>query len=159
MTSIALPLFSDVVTPSQKATRSVRQDLTLLKLCCLSGVDSLFSMCLSIDSRRIYSIMFTGVEMHLAGQWFPGSSFAPVIKLDTTFHWRPPGLSVDCQYFSNILQSHSATTSANVFRNLGCPSTGPVDLCMFVFLWWSSTWCLSPQVLIQYSLCSDLYRG
>ncbi|KAK4827886.1 hypothetical protein QYF61_022309, partial [Mycteria americana] len=59
-TSIALPLYIDVVTPSEKATRLVRQDLPLVKPCWLSRVTSLSSMCLSRASRRICSMIFPG---------------------------------------------------------------------------------------------------
>ncbi|KAK4827741.1 hypothetical protein QYF61_021202, partial [Mycteria americana] len=62
-TSIALSLSTDVVTPSQKATRLVRQDLPLVKPCWLSRITSLPSMCLSIASRRICSMIFPGTEI------------------------------------------------------------------------------------------------
>ncbi|KAK4827891.1 hypothetical protein QYF61_022314 [Mycteria americana] len=65
-TSIALPLYIDVVTPSWKATRLVRQDLPLVKSCWLSRVTSLSSMCLSRASRRICSMIFPGTESGLA---------------------------------------------------------------------------------------------
>ena len=67
MTSIALPLSTDVVIPSQKATRLVRQDLPLEKPCWLSHITSLSSMCLNIASRRICSMIFPGTEVRLTG--------------------------------------------------------------------------------------------
>ncbi|KAK4825966.1 hypothetical protein QYF61_003535 [Mycteria americana] len=57
-------LSTDVVTPSQKAARLVRQDLPLVKLCWLSQITSLPSMCLSIASRRICAMIFPGTEVH-----------------------------------------------------------------------------------------------
>jgi len=57
LTSIALPLSTDAVTPSQQATRLVRQDLHLVKPCWLSQNTSPSSMCLSLffGLLKIYS--------------------------------------------------------------------------------------------------------
>ncbi|KAK4830028.1 hypothetical protein QYF61_008366 [Mycteria americana] len=53
----------DVVTPSSKAIRLVRQDLSLVKSCWLSQITSLSSMCLNIASRMICSMIFPGTEV------------------------------------------------------------------------------------------------
>ena len=68
MTSVALPLFTVVVTPSQKATRLVRQDLPLVKPCWLSQITFLYSICLSIASVRICPMIFPGTEVRLTGR-------------------------------------------------------------------------------------------
>jgi len=47
--------------------RLLRQDLPLVKPCWLPGITYLSSMCLSIASRRICSMIFTGTEMRLIG--------------------------------------------------------------------------------------------
>ena len=46
----------------------LRQDLPLVKLCWLSHVISLCSMCFSTASRRICSVIFHGTEVRLTGQ-------------------------------------------------------------------------------------------
>lgn len=68
MTPVALPLSIGGVTTSLKATRLLRWFLPLVKLCWLSLVTSLSSMCLSIASRRICSLIFPGTELRLPGQ-------------------------------------------------------------------------------------------
>jgi len=65
---VALPLSTDVVTPSQKAARLVRQDLPLVKPCWLSQITSPSSTGLSIASRRICSLIFPSTEVRLTGQ-------------------------------------------------------------------------------------------
>ncbi|GAB0210109.1 highly reducing polyketide synthase PKS6 [Grus japonensis] len=62
MMSVALPLSTDDVNPSEKATKFVRHDLPLVKPCWLSPITSLFSMCLSIVSRRVCSMILPGTE-------------------------------------------------------------------------------------------------
>ncbi|KAK4827897.1 hypothetical protein QYF61_022320 [Mycteria americana] len=91
-TSIALPLYIDVVTPSEKATRLVRQDLPLVKPCWLSRVTSLSSMCLSRASRRICSMIFPGTEvpqvvMNLIFS-YSGKDFAPPVPVLRPIHSR-----------------------------------------------------------------------
>lgn len=70
-----LPLSSNAVMPSQKATSLVRQVMPLVKPCGLSHIISLSSVCLSIASKRTYSVIFPGPEVRLTGQLFPGTSF------------------------------------------------------------------------------------
>jgi len=135
--SVALPLSIDAVTPSQKATRLVKQDLPLMKPCWFSCITSLSSMCLIINSWRICSMIFPCTEGRLDRMVVPriihfvllknGSkvSFCSVTR-DFTY----------CHDFSNI-ESGLVTTSANSLRTLGCISLGPIDLWMFRFLMWS----------------------
>ncbi|KAK4829247.1 hypothetical protein QYF61_002533 [Mycteria americana] len=52
----------DILTPSYKATRLIRQDLSLVRPCWLSRMTSLSSMCLRIASRRTCSMIFPGTE-------------------------------------------------------------------------------------------------
>ena len=68
MTSVALSLFIDAVTASQKVTMLVKQDLPLVKPYTGSLYTSLHSMCLSIASRSICSITFPGTEVKLTSQ-------------------------------------------------------------------------------------------
>jgi len=68
MTSVAIPLSTDVVTPSEKVTSLVRQDVPLVKPCWLSQITFLSSMCLRISSKRICSVIFPGTEVSLTGQ-------------------------------------------------------------------------------------------
>jgi len=43
-------------------------DMSSVKPCWLSHITSLSSMCLSVSSRSIYSMMFFSTEMRLTGQ-------------------------------------------------------------------------------------------
>jgi len=62
-------------------------------------------------------MIFPGTEVRLTGQWFPGSSFLPFLKMGTT----------DCHDSSSVMESSLATPSANSLRILGCISSGPID--------------------------------
>lgn len=54
---VTLPSSTNAVTPLWKATRLVRHDLPLVRLCWLSLIASLFSMCFSTNSRGTRSIL------------------------------------------------------------------------------------------------------
>lgn len=60
MTSVALPWYTNAVTPLQKA-KCIRHDLPLVKPCWQPPVTSLFSMCFSGVSRRIWAVMYVGM--------------------------------------------------------------------------------------------------
>ena len=65
--SVTLPLSTNPVTLTGTVTEFIRCDLPLGKPCWLSLIISLFSMCLSIISRRICSMMLLGTEVRLTG--------------------------------------------------------------------------------------------
>jgi len=67
MTSVALPVSAGVVTPSQKATRVVRQDLSLVEPRWQSQIIFLSSMCLNTASRKNCSMIFPGTKVRLMG--------------------------------------------------------------------------------------------
>jgi len=90
MTSIGLPLSTDLVTPSYKATSLVSQDLPLMKPCWLSQITSLSSLSLSIAFRRICSTIFPGTEVRLTSQSFPGPCFLPFLKMGAVFPFYAP---------------------------------------------------------------------
>ena len=50
------------------------------------------------------------------------------------------GTSLDCHYFSHMMENGLAISSASSFRTRGCPSSAPMDLCTFRFLRSSRTW-------------------
>lgn len=104
-TSVALPLYPNVVTPSKKPTSLVKQDFLLLKLCWLSPVSSLSSMCLNASPRRISSMIFPGRDVRLTSRKFPGFSFLPFLIMGTVIPlFQSPGSSSDCK-FSDIMES------------------------------------------------------
>ena len=98
---VAHPLSTNVVTPSEKDTKLVRHDLPLVKPCWLSPVTSLLSMCLSVISRRICSIILPGTEMRLTVLQFPRSSFFPFLKMGVML---PLLQSVPCSVLGPSLQ-------------------------------------------------------
>lgn len=102
----ALHLSTDGVTPSQRATGLVRQDLCLVKLCWVSHIPSLFSMYLSTASRRVCSMIFPSMEVRS----FPGSSFPLLLKIGTIFPFSTNLTSLDCHEFSNIVEAGLQTT-------------------------------------------------
>lgn len=61
----ALPLSPTAITLSYKPTKSVRHGLPLVKPYWLSLIISLFSICLSIVSRRMYSVDLQATEVFL----------------------------------------------------------------------------------------------
>jgi len=66
LTSVALPLSTYTIMPSQKPTKFVRYNLSLVKPCWLPPIiSSLFSMCLSKSFKRIFSTILPDTEMRL----------------------------------------------------------------------------------------------
>lgn len=66
MTSIAFVSSINVVTPSKKTIRLIRQNLLLVKPC-RSWITPLFSTCFSIASRKTCPMTFPGTEVGLTG--------------------------------------------------------------------------------------------
>lgn len=60
MTSIALPLSTNAITPSQRATRWVGHDLPLVEPCWVSQITHSSLMCPSTSSSRVSSMIFPG---------------------------------------------------------------------------------------------------
>ena len=55
---------------------------------------------LSLSCRSICSVTFPGTEVRRTGQWFPGSSFLPFLKMDAVFpFFQSPGTSPGCHDF------------------------------------------------------------
>lgn len=116
MTSMAFVSSINVVTPSKKTTRLVRQNLLLVKPC-RSWITPLFSTCFSIASQEDLP---HDLPRHRGG-------------VDRSY-------SSDCLGFSNSMESYLATTLFNSLRILGFISSGPIDLYIFRFLRCSQTW-------------------
>ena len=98
------------------------------------------SKCLGIVSRRISSMILLGTEGRLTALYFPGSSFLPFLKMGVMFPlFQSVGTSLDCNDFSNMMDSGLATSSASWLGTRGCTSSGRMDLCTCRFLRWSQT--------------------
>lgn len=88
--------------------------------------------CLNISSRRIYSMIFPGIEVRLTGLYFPGSFFLPFLKMGVMFpFFQSLGTFPDSQDFSNMMESILATMSISSLRTLGCMSSSPMGLYTF----------------------------
>lgn len=136
MTSMALLLFTDTVTPSQKATRLVRQDLPSVKPCYLSHITSISSMCLSFQEDLLHDFpQNRGEADRLVIPWV-----IPFFKVGVMLpFFQSLGTSSDCHYFLNTIKSVLVTISDNSLRTLGCIPSGFIDSRMFRFLSWSQT--------------------
>lgn len=77
MTSVVLPLSTNMVTMSQKATKFVWRDLPLGKSGQLPPITSLFSTWLSTVSRRIFPRILPGTGVRLTILQLLWSSFYP----------------------------------------------------------------------------------
>ena len=71
MTSVAFPLSTNAITPSQKATRQVRHYLSFMKQCWLPHV--------------FQEDLFPGTDVRLISLQFPGSSFLPFLNTGVFF--------------------------------------------------------------------------
>ena len=121
MTSVTLPLSTDAVTPSQKATRLVKQDLLLVLLYLL--------LVFQVPYHSFQEDMFHYLP------WQRGETDRSVVLsvifftlfkngFDVTFFFQSPGTLPDCHKFSNIREVGLVTTPVNSLRTLGCtPST------------------------------------
>jgi len=131
---------SDIIIKSNRADQAGPEPV---KPCWLSHITSLFSMYLSIASRRICTMLFPGTEARLTVSSSLSHPFCPSWKwvLSHCF-FQSPWTSSDCHDFSNVIKNGLETKSANSLRILGCISLEPIHLWMFRFIRWSWTWYL-----------------
>ena len=83
MTSIALPLSTDALTPLQKATKLVRHNLPLMKLCWLSQIT--FSSYLYVVSHVFQQDQFHDLPRHRCkAHWpvVPQVFLSPFLKVE-----------------------------------------------------------------------------
>lgn len=132
MTTLAPFSSTVVVICPHKATRLIRQDLSLVKLCQLPQITSLFSMCLNLVPRRICSMISQaqrrGWQVFPGFPGFLGSSFLHFLKMSGIFScFQLPWTLPVCHDFSNIMESGLATTLVTSLRTLGYISLGSID--------------------------------
>ena len=106
MTSVALLLSAVAIIPTQKATTSVRHNLSLVISCWLFQITSSSCMCLNICFRVICFMHFPGTDMRLTGLQFLYSSFFPFLNVGVMFpFFQSPGTSLDSHDFSKTMKS------------------------------------------------------
>lgn len=81
---VTLPL-STSVSPSEVATGFIGHGFPLVRPCWLSPDISLFSICLSLYSRRICSMILQSSEVRLMGLYFSRYPTFPFIKMEVMF--------------------------------------------------------------------------
>lgn len=122
MISADLPLSTDAFTPLQEAIRFIKHELSFPKVCRLSLVTILSSMCFNISSQRICSMILMCVEVRLTGHYIPESISVPFLKADMVF-CHSLGTLTGCVYSSNMMESVLATLSDSFLSTLRCSSS------------------------------------
>lgn len=129
MTTFSLPITTAArnwYTGSKERSLPLRYyfDLPLMKPCWPSPMASLFSMCLSTDSRKICFLIFSGTKVRLTGLQFLRSFFFPLFKMGVMFSlFHFVGTSPDWHNFSSMMDSGLA------FHQV------PWNWCTLRFLW------------------------
>ena len=111
--------------------------------CWFSSVTSLYFICLSIASRRIFHLSWHW-QVRLTGWYFLGSSFSPFLKMGVILHfspvirdftWLPWLFKYHWEWFGDYVSWFPQDSGMHLIRT-------QQDLWMFKFLRWSWTWSL-----------------
>lgn len=109
-----------------------------MEWCRLTWITSLNCMCLSRASGKDLFHDLPGQRGKMTGQALPGSFLLAFYTMFPPF--QSPETSSECHDFTSIMKSDLATTLISFLMNMGCISSGPIELCMIMFLRGSQTW-------------------
>ena len=118
---------------SQKDTRLVKHDFSLVNSCWLLLITSFSSNCLEMTSRISCSTMFLWTKVRLTGLQFP-SSFLQLLLLALSEDWSDMGFpqSPVLHGLSKMTKRGLAVPSAKSLSTHGCIPLGPMDLCALI---------------------------
>lgn len=116
------------ITP-QKAIGSVKHDFPFIDPCWLFLATSLSLMCFKMVSSSIYSIIFPGIEVRLAGLLFPGPFFLPSLKTGGAFtFFQCLSTSPDHNKILKTIKNGIRLTSASSHSTCRCTPAGSMYL-------------------------------
>lgn len=116
------------ITP-QKAIGSVKHDFPFIDPCWLFLATSLSLMCFQMVSSSIYSIIFPGIEVRLAGLLFPGPFFLPSLKTGGAFtFFQCLSTSPDHNKILKTIKNGTRLTSASSHSTCRCTPAGSMYL-------------------------------